>query len=149
MQLAVDENLGKLALWLRVLGLDVVYIRPGTGPVRKTVLSRKRIFLTKTRRQPLPGALVIQAEDPFQQLKEAVRKLSLELDRTELFSRCLRCNTLLKTVTKEEAAGAVPEYVLATQTVFKYCPDCDKFFWPGTHRVRMARWIEDLKREIS
>ena len=149
MKLAVDENLGKLALWLRALGLDVVYIRPGTSPARKRLISQGRLFLTKTRRRPLAGALVIDSDDPGQQLKEAALKLSIDPERLTPFSRCLRCNTLLQTLSREEAAASVPEYVLATQRIFKLCPRCGRVFWPGTHQARMAGRLEALKREIS
>ena len=149
MKLVLDENLGRLATWLRVLGLDTVYLRPGTGPKQKEALARGRILLSRTGRKSSGRTLVIESDDPFDQLRETLAALSLDPDRLKPFSRCLRCNTPLRPISREKAAGTVPDYVLATQSGFKYCPACRKVFWPGTHQARMARRIERLKLEMS
>ena len=148
-KLAVDENLGRLATWLRVLGLDTVYLKPGTDPDQKAALAQGRIFLGRAG-QTLPGhRIAIQAEDPFEQLLETARKLELRFDRLRLFSRCLRCNSPLRPISREAAAGLVPDYVLTTQSHFKSCPGCGRIFWPGTHQARMAGRLERLRSEIS
>lgn len=149
MKLAVDENLGRLATWLRVLGLDTVYLRPGTPPAQKQALGRGRIFIGRNG-APRPGQrIVVRSDDPFDQLRETVRELNPAWERLRLFSRCLRCNTPLQTLSRDQAAGLVPVYVLTTQSHFKSCPDCGKVFWPGTHQARMADRLERLRREIS
>ena len=148
-KLAVDETLGRLTTWLRVLGLDTVYLKPGTSPDQKAGLCRGRIFLGRTG-AAIPGErIVIRADDSFDQLKEAVKRLGLDLDRLEPFSRCLKCNSLLGSIPHEKAAGLVPDYVLSTQPFFKSCPACDRVFWPGTHQARMAKRLERLRSEIS
>jgi len=148
MKFAVDDTLGKLATWLRILGFDTVLLRSGPLSPRKPVSEEDRILLTRCSRAP-EGALIIKADKPWEQLKEAIPALGLDLDGTAPFSRCLRCNTLLREITGEEAAGAVPEYVLVTHSAFKHCPDCGKIFWPGTHQSRMTEMLVRLKREIS
>jgi uncharacterized protein with PIN domain len=60
------------------------------------------------------------------------------------FSRCLRCNSLLNTVGKEEIAARIPPKVKAFCDEYSYCSSCDKIYWEGIHFTEMKRVIDRI-----
>ena len=143
-----DAMVGKLARWLRILGIDVVY-DTSLDDHELVALARleKRVLLTRDR--PLatssdaPPRLLIDSEDFREQLRQVVK--TYNLDPTEaLFTRCMDCNGALESLSPEKARERVPPYVFATQTRFKRCPRCDKILWGGTHREHMQRVLESI-----
>jgi hypothetical protein len=74
------------------------------------------------------------------------------LDRFDLtpdraFSRCPVCNVPLRDIPKQEAWNHVPSYVYATQSVFRLCPECGRFFWRGTHWQDMLDRLQALRTD--
>jgi len=143
-KLAVDEMLGRLATWLRALGLDATLLPCGLGRAEKRVLARGRVFLTRSRDFKIGRTILIKSDDPARQLEEAVEELGLDPGRLKPLSRCLRCNVVLEEISPQEAETVAPDYVVATQKRFKRCPACGRIFWPGTHHERMSARLDDL-----
>jgi uncharacterized protein with PIN domain len=143
--------LGKLARWLRILGFDVLY-DTSLDDHELLALARleKRILLTRD--NPLafgsdePPRLFIESEDFRQQLRQVVNTYNLD-SRKELFTRCVECNSLLETISRDEVRNRVPPYVFSTQSQFKRCPRCDKILWGGTHRQHMQQMLAGILLE--
>jgi hypothetical protein len=141
--------LGKLVKWLRVMGIDVVYdaAAPNDQLVQAAARER-RVLLTRNHRlawrqeNTAPASfLFIESDYYHEQVRQVVEKFGSEL-AIRLFTRCLRCNTLLQTVTREGIIGEIPAYILASQTTFKHCAACNRVYWAGTHRNRMLQQLE-------
>ncbi|MFC1494888.1 Mut7-C RNAse domain-containing protein [Thermodesulfobacteriota bacterium] len=140
----IDSMLGKLAKWLRVMGYDTHY-----QPVYKTedlekLISRGRLFITKnkstyTRYKP---SLLIISNKIQDQLHEIKNKGGLPLNLKKSFSRCLLCNIKLESATINNASSYIPEYILTQNAKgVSYCPVCNRYFWPGSHRKKMLDQI--------
>ncbi len=144
----VDRMLGKLSKWLRVLGYDVVYLQEARSAEVLARLHEGRILLTRNRRagrwHEQGRVFVVNANDPREQLREVIQGLSLSRMSAALFSRCLMCNCLLSTVSREEVREAVPEYVWHTQDQFHRCDDCGKVYWAGSHSEKMQKLLEEI-----
>ena len=143
-----DAMVGKLARWLRVLGLDVLY-DSSLDDHQLVALARREGRVLLTRDVPLasgtngPERFLIESGEFREQLLQVVRVYRLDPWRG-LFSRCIDCNTLLEPALPEETRDRVPPYVFSTQTRFKRCRHCDKILWGGTHRNHMRRLLEGL-----
>ena len=143
---AADRMLGRLARWLRVLGVDVIYGRhlSGHGLIH-AARQENRLILTRDRRlkqkQP-PKFIFIESDQYVEQLRQVVQECRLSVSAA-LFTRCLECNAVLQPKPKESVATLVPPYVFATQDHFSWCPKCRRIYWPATHHQRM---LEELKR---
>lgn len=144
----VDNNVGKLAPWLRALGYDTAFINPIEDDVLIATARREgRIILTKDtgilrRRLITSGeipALYIQSDRWREQLAQVVEVF--DLAREPRFVRCLACNTPLLPATPEEAQAHVPPYVHRTQPAFLRCLHCGRYYWQGTHAAAMRREI--------
>ena len=133
-----DDQLGKLARWLRILGFDTLYFRhiDDTELIAKAA-EEKRILLTRdTRIADDPGpanCILIQSDDWIEQMKQLIAQLKLKLTPKNLFSRCLLCNSPLQPIPKADVRERVPPFVFQTQQEFVHCPSCDKIYWQGTH----------------
>ena len=138
--------LGRLAKWLRIMGYDThyqsFYKKEDIGPLvqdGRTLLSRH-----KKRTARHGGALLILSDHVEGQLHEIRNGFQLKPDRERWFTRCLICNILLKKTPVEHLRLNVPDYVLYENlTRIRFCPSCGRHFWPGSHRERMKRQLEN------
>lgn len=138
--------LGRLARWLRLLGFDALYDpRWDDNELVRRARSEERILLTRdvslVQRRGV-RTLLITSERLEPQLRQVVHALGLP--ESETFARCPICNALLERVPKSWAWGYVPPYTFCTQTEFRLCPDCNRFYWRGSHHVRMQRALTEL-----
>jgi uncharacterized protein with PIN domain len=148
-----DNNVGKLARWLRLIGYDtLLFKQKDDGQMIKIALSENRVILTKDtqfmkRRLVTNGKLKtihIKQDDPKLQVQEVVETLKLNY-HFKPFSLCLECNRALIARDKEEMKNLVPARVFETQTQYTQCPACHRIYWPGTHWQAMVKKLQDLQ----
>jgi uncharacterized protein with PIN domain len=136
--------LGRLAKWMRLLGLDTMYYRNTNG---KTIIhhSRKegRRILTRSKilADKYNDVILIKSEHIMDQLKQITNLVDIESP----FSRCPVCNTETKDVKKENIKEDVPPYVFEIHNDFKRCPECGRVFWKGTHYKEIEKVINEIK----
>jgi len=139
-----DVMLGKLARWLRVLGLDVAYSNAyEDNEIVRMAEQENRVILTRdtglAARRSRAECLLIASGNYKEQIQQVLR--TFDLRTFTVFSRCLECNVLLKDVDKESVFEQVPAYVYLTQERFAICPSCNRVYWHGTHADRMLKQI--------
>ncbi|UCE67731.1 MAG: Mut7-C RNAse domain-containing protein [Candidatus Zixiibacteriota bacterium] len=138
MKFICDDNLGKLASYLRILGFDTHFEENiDDDSLLKTASAEKRTLLTRdrklaTRIHPY-GILIIEDDDPLRQLNFAATELNLKIDPSNLFNRCSKCNEICRIVNKDEISDEVFPFILKTQAVIKQCPSCRRYYWKGSH----------------
>jgi len=143
-----DSMLGTLAKWLRIMGYDTVY-DPALDDNALVRLARAegRILLTRDtallQRKGIQ-CLFIASEVLTEQLAQVMQTFSLHVDSP--FTRCPVCNSPLEDVPKHEAWGQVPPFVFQTQDRFCLCPECNRFYWRGTHWQKMLAQVEKLSK---
>lgn len=131
-----DEQLGRLAKWLRLQGFDALFECPiSDSKLISLAQSGGRILLTRDRnlsRKTLWEAVVLIEETNYtKQLQELRKKVKLPPGR--LFSRCLKCNQPIQLIPKPQVKTQVPEEVYGSYNEFYTCPSCRKIFWRGSH----------------
>jgi uncharacterized protein with PIN domain len=149
----LDTHLGRLAAYLRLLGLDAAYDNHRTDEELADCASREdRILLTRDvgllKRGAIRQGHFVRATHPAQQLHEVV----LRYDLTRFlrpFTRCLRCNTPLAPVAASAVADRLPPAVRTRQHEFWRCPACERVYWRGSHYQRMLALVERLHAEDS
>jgi hypothetical protein len=157
MKFIADNNVGKLAKWLRIVGYDTLFFdEKDDGKLIKIAVKEGRTILTKDtqimeRRLVASGklkAILIKQDDPKAQLQEVVTKLNLDYHRNP-FSLCLECNQPLMPKSREEVQSLVPPYVFKTQDHYMQCPVCHRIYWQGTHWQRMHNELNELAKEVK
>jgi len=149
-QFIVDNNVGKMAKWLRIMGYDALLFKEeDDGKMVKVALSQNRVILTKDtqimrRRLVTTGrlkAILIKDDEPKAQLRQIADTLCLDY-QFRPFSICLECNQSLVERNKDEVRDLVPSHVFETQSLYMECPSCHRIYWRGTHWQAMSRELE-------
>ena len=149
----VDINLGKLARYLRLLGLDAV----SDGELQDTDLvdisvNQQRILLTKDRpllkRSAVTHGYLVRAVEPEDQIVEVVRRFDLNR-LIEPFARCLECNGLIEVVDKGEIEHLLEPLTKRYFEEFRRCPDCSRIFWRGSHYQQLAVLVEAVRSAVD
>ncbi|WP_136064032.1 Mut7-C RNAse domain-containing protein [Modicisalibacter radicis] len=136
-----DAMLARLARWLRVLGFDTRFDPTIDDPQLVRLAERdQRWLLTRDRalvaqRRPSRCVLIV-ADAPLEQLREVVERCRPQAPAA-LFTRCLVCNSPLREVPREAAEPWLPERARSIPGPVRYCPHCQRHYWPGTHTWRM------------
>jgi len=147
-----DNNVGKLARWLRMIGYDTLFFKEKNDRrMIETALSEDRVILTKdtqiTRRRLVTdgklNVMSIKQDEPKAQLQDVMKLLNLDY-HFKPFSLCLECNQPLIPRTRDEVQNLVPPYVFKTQKQYMECPLCHRIYWQGTHWQAMVRELRNL-----
>ncbi len=144
-----DVHLGRLTKYLRMIGLDVLYKNNfNDDEIVQISLTKKRIILTKDRgilkRNEVTHGYWVRSTKVKEQAIEVLKRFNLK-NQIKEFTRCIECNQLLKTVSREKIIDELPEKVARSQNEFYRCPSCKKLFWKGTHYHKMLSFIQSVK----
>jgi uncharacterized protein with PIN domain len=133
-----DDNLGKLARYLRVGGHDTIFDSSiDNNRLIQVSLDEKRYILTRDR-QLIERRLVryyfyIEHDRWEHQLKAVVDRFRLVFSRSRMFTRCLEDNTPTREIAKERVKDRVWPYTYEQNDDFRECPECGRVFWSGSH----------------
>ena len=144
----LDNHLGKLATYLRLLGFDALYRNDyDDEALVQLSVEEKRILLSRDRdllkRKQITHGYCVQATDPEQQLIEVIRRFDLA-KAAKPFNRCLPCNNLLESVSKGEVSDRLPPKVREHYNEFLICRGCNRIYWKGSHYDRMAEFVNKI-----
>jgi uncharacterized protein len=149
----LDQHLGRLAAYLRMLGFDVLHTVPAPDDELAAISSREhRILLTRDvgllKRREVRCGYFVRGTDPRAQLSEIVKRFCLA-DAIAPFTRCVVCNTPLEHVDKAAIEDRLPARTAELHDDFLRCPTCGRVYWKGSHYDRMRALIDRIKREAS
>ena len=136
-----DVHLGTLARYLRLLGFDTLWRNDLDDEfIISAAREQQRIILTRDKGILKDGRVThgywLRATDPLLQLEEVVRAMQLGPD-FEPYTRCLECNSPLRSISRMAAAPHVPLQVFLVYRAFSRCAGCGRVYWAGSHRERL------------
>jgi uncharacterized protein with PIN domain len=146
----LDNHLGRLAAYLRMLGFDCLYQNFfDDDEMAKIVQGENRILLSRDRRLLMRKAVThgycLRSLDSRAQLSEVIQRFDLK-ERIRPFHRCLRCNHPLEPVEKETIIDRLEPLTKLYFDEFQICPACKQVYWKGSHFERMQRLIEQSRK---
>jgi uncharacterized protein len=147
-RLAADGHLGRLAAYLRMLGVDTYYeTQVEDSRLAPVAVSESRILLSRDRRllmhKSLERGYCPRSLQPIDQLQEVLNKFNL-WETISPFKRCIQCNGILHSVEKEEVADELLPLTRRYFEEFSKCQECRKVYWKGSHYERMQRLIDRI-----
>jgi hypothetical protein len=150
-----DNNVGKLAKWLRMMGYDTLFFNGSDDSSMIAIaLAEGRVILTRDtqimrRRVVTSGqlkAILIQGDEPEQQMRQVIDSLNLDC-QFRPFTICLECNQPLVPRSREQVKDLVPPYVFQTQVQYVECPTCHRIYWRGTHWQAMTGRLKKFMKD--
>jgi len=144
----LDNHLGQLATYLRMLGFDSLY-RNDYQDDELSEVSRVegRVLLTRDRRLLMRKTIrlgyCIHHTDPRQQAAEVLRRFKLT-GQVRPFKRCLRCNSPLQQVAKQDIIERLEPLTKRYYDEFRICPSCHQIYWKGSHFEHMQQLILEI-----
>ena len=147
----LDNHLGRLAVYLRMLGFDCLYRNDyQDAELAQLSTQQERVLLTRDVRLLMRSAIQhgywVRSKVPRQQLIEVVRRFDLKQEIAP-FQRCMRCNGVLQRVSKQEVLERLEPLTKKYFNEFRRCPECSQVYWKGSHYQRMLRFIQQTLEE--
>ena len=152
----VDNNVGKLAKWLRMMGYDTLFFG-GEDDWQMIIraLNEGRVILTRDTQIMRRGvvtsgrlkAILLNSDEPKSQIHQVITTLNLDCQFGP-FTICLECNQPLLERSKREVKDLVPPYVFQTQDQYMECPTCYRIYWRGTHWQAMTKMLKNFNERL-
>jgi len=144
----LDGHLGRLASYVRMLGLDCLYESSADDEqLAEIAVSESRALVTRDRRLLMRKAItdgyLIRSLVPREQLAEVIARFQLRR-WIKPFQRCIRCNHQLQPVRKEDVIDRLEPLTRRYFDDFRICPSCLQIYWKGSHFDRMMLMIAEL-----
>jgi hypothetical protein len=142
----IDNHLGRLAAYLRMLGFDSLYRNDYHDDELAEIASQgERILLTRDRRLLMRKAILfgycLRHLEPLEQLAELQQRYALTAPSAQAFQRCLRCNCLLQPVSKQAVLDRLLPLTKLYYEEFYICPGCNQVYWRGSHVEHMQAML--------
>lgn len=144
----LDNHLGRLAAYLRVMGFDALYRNDYDDPeLVQTAAEQDRILITRDRRLLMHNRVrrgyCPRSLEPTEQLHEVIRRYGVTRERRST-PRCLICNVILESVAKEAVIDRLEPLTKQFYYEFSICPSCNRVYWKGSHWERMEKMISSI-----
>lgn len=148
-----DGHLGKLVRNLRLLGFDVACDPKADDPQLLRVMEREnRALLTRDRRLLMHAVVKTgyspRSQNADEQTVEVIRRFNL-LNSIAPFTRCIRCNGLLRNVSKAEIVERLEPLTNMYYEQFQRCTYCEQIYWPGSHFSKLQERLEKIRLDSN
>jgi uncharacterized protein len=148
-----DGHLGKLARDLRLLGFDVAYDPQAEDRELLGIMEREnRALLTRDRRLLMHAVVKTgycpRSQNADEQTVEVIRRFDL-LASIAPFTRCLRCNALLRKVSKTEIIERLEPLTKIYYEQFRRCAGCGQIYWAGSHFSKLQKRLEHIRANFT
>jgi uncharacterized protein with PIN domain len=148
--------LGRLTRWLRILGQDVEYsTRLDDVALITTAKKERRVLLTRDfelyRQATAKGteAFYVQASAGEEKLAQVAKRFNIELTVNMTVSRCPKCNSRVRSVSKDRVAHNVGEGTFAHYEEFWKCRRCGQVYWQGAHWKGIREMLAKTKKALE
>ncbi|MFQ6064054.1 MAG: Mut7-C RNAse domain-containing protein [Candidatus Bathyarchaeia archaeon] len=156
MRFITDGMLGKLTRWLRMLGQDVKYSRSlNDEQLLKAAKAESRVLLTRDlklyqqARKRGVSTIMVEGSTEAEKLASLVDHFGIKLEMDVTVSRCPKCNTPIRTVSKDQVSNRIPETTATYYNEFWECPGCGQIYWQGAHWRRIEMTLEKARKIAS
>lgn len=144
----LDVHLGRLAAYLRMLGLDCIYRNDYDDPALAEIsANQQRILLTCDRRLLMRKQIIygyfVRNRLPGKQLPEILTRFGL-YQKLKPFTRCIHCNGKTISVSKKSIEDRLLAKTRKYYNEFYQCTSCNKIYWKGSHYEKMKKMIDTV-----
>ena len=88
-----------------------------------------------------------RSQHPLEQTLEVIGRFGLA-GTLAPFIRCLRCNGLLASVSKEAVIDHLQPLTRLYYDDFQRCPQCGQCYWRGSHVAKLEKRLESILKLV-
>lgn len=145
----VDQMLGRLVPWLRLLGFDTITVLDeADAKLQRVARADNRVLLTKDFELSQSQAVnvhFVDADEPLEQIAEVLAAYTISPEPARMFTRCTLCNADVELVDKAAYRDHIPAAAYEAYDEFSYCKACDKVYWKGAQYERILEKLAELE----
>jgi len=146
----LDQHLGRLAAYLRMLGFDTLYRNDyHDEELAQVSHDQGRVLLTRDvgllKRSIVVYGYFVRETNRHRQLAEIIRRFNL-VGHTRPFAYCMKCNGLVHGIAKNLVLHQLQADTAQYYDEFYRCDTCEQVYWKGPHHKRMQALIEEVIR---
>ena len=148
-----DVMLGRLARWLRLLGVETLYAdkKSTDDEIIRRAMSLDAILLTRDellaeKAKDYVRVFRPSSNDSLEQLRQVAQEFRIRIPKNIPETRCAKCGGKLKKVARSSVRGEVYPRVYARCRVFRRCLSCGQIYWRGTHVSEIGKTLRRLAR---
>jgi len=139
-----------------MLGYDVEYsIKLDDKQLLTIAKKEERILLTRDL-ELYQRAIAKEVETFFLEgqkeegrLAELAKRYDIKLEIDMRASRCPKCNSHIKPISKEEIEDKVESNTFANYDEYWQCPRCKQIYWQGAHWTKIRKTLDTAKTETG
>ncbi len=148
---ALDGHLGRLASYLRLLGFDTWYRNQvEDADLAALAAAEERVVLTRDqdllKRRIVQYGYWVRSLEPQEQVAEVLARFDIAA-LAQPFTRCPRCNGLLRPAPKAEVWAQLEPLTRRYYHTFYRCEACGQVYWRGSHFDKilalLATWLPE------
>ncbi|MDX1992508.1 MAG: Mut7-C RNAse domain-containing protein [bacterium] len=144
----LDTHLGRLASYLRMMGFDTLYRNDyPDDELAQISNAENRVLLTRDigllKRSLVTHGRFVRETNPRLQLIELMQYYDLPASVVP-FRRCLKCNGLLRPISKEAILDRLSSDTASHYDEFHQCTSCDQIYWKGPHYEQMRAFMAEV-----
>jgi len=156
-RLILDSMCGKLARWLRFLGIDALYVKDAHDDEivliaqqdDRILVTRDHALHDKATKKGIKSIL-LDSTDHVKNMTKILKELGIEIVLPPKTTRCPICNALLKEVHPLEVLDLLPSKDLAHRYErFWFCEKCKKVYWIGSHWKNIKKILSKIEENIK
>lgn len=147
----LDNHLGRLARYLRLLGFDAHYPPDHFSDAELAQLAHDeaRVMLTRDRgllmRNLVTHGYCLRTKNSKAQLMAVLDRFELR-DQIQAWTRCLRCNGRLALVPKADIIDRLEPKTKKYFDEFHICQACGQIYWKGSHYRPLLDLVQQAKQ---
>lgn len=148
LEFIADDHLGKLARYMRIIGLDCLYFSSISDKELMEISEKEnRVILSRDwnlyRFVPSQRYFFIKSQKAWEQLRVVCNHFKID-PFEKIFERCIVCNSLLFDINKEDVKAKVSPKSYQWKEEFNQCSGCKRVYWSGTHHEEMMKNIKKI-----
>jgi uncharacterized protein with PIN domain len=149
----LDNHLGRLARYLRLLGFDTLYFNNTYDDAQLAQMAQDKdlILLSRDRgllkRSQVVHGYCLRSKEPQEQVRDVLHRYQIH-DQIQPWRRCLRCNGPLQPVAKVKILDRLEPKTKLYYHDFQICEDCEQIYWKGSHFKRLESFIATISDNV-
>jgi len=92
---------------------------------------------------------LVEGSTEAQRLANLAKRFKFKLEINVEISRCPKCNTRIKPVSKDKILERIPKTTASHYDEFWLCPNCSQVYWRGAHWKRIENTLEEAKVRLG